>query len=391
MIYFIILILFIFLAFSFDVLKRKRLLTFFYILEAIILILLATFRYRVGGDSLAYYDMYANLPTFRELSQYGFNNLEYQPLWYVLNAFTKQISSDFSFFQFVQALIVNVSVFVIVKRYSKHRFTTVLFYYVFLYLYFNFEILRESIAVVIFLFAYPKLFKKKYLEYFFLVTIAFLFHASALFLFFVPILVFLLKKNIKVLTLLLIGIIVSASSFLIVQLLINFLPVNAIIINKLTYYTMLEFNSNGIIMGIFRLIPILSIIYLLNKMNYKNEMFVPLVNIYFILALLSFIVGGISRLLNYFNLYFFIIVVELIIYGFRKYYSRNIIYKSVAILLFMVLFVDKGYYYSRDMSVYNYGNEAYFYNRYIPYYSVFDPQIDITREHIYYNSMSNNY
>ena len=37
--------------------------------------------------------------------------------------------------------------------------------------------------------------------------------------------------------------------------------------------------------------------------------------------------------------------------------------------------------------MYNYGEEAYFYNRYVPYSSIFDHNKDHRRENIYYNFM----
>ena len=309
MIYFIYFVIFLFFAFNYDFLRKKGLENFFYILEAISLILLATLRFRVGGDSLTYEDNYEYLPTLNELFQFGFNSLEYQPLWYVLNALIRTVSDKFVLFQFVHALIINIPIFIFFHKYCKHKFTMVLFYFVFIYHYFNFEILRESIAVVIFLFALPKIFEKKYFTYYVLIAIAFLFHASAIFLFFIPLIIQFLKKDLSFSTLFIISILVILSANALVYLLINYLPVNEFIINKLELYSSLKINFNGIIMIFFQLTPIICIHYLLRKTNNTNQLTSFIINIYIILTVFSFTIAGSNRIMNYFKLFFFVVFI----------------------------------------------------------------------------------
>lgn len=375
----------------FDILKKDKLKNFFYVLEAIFLILLAACRFRVGGDALAYEDMYKYLPTMDELLRYGFSDLEYQPFWYLLNALIKLISDDFFFFQLAHALIINISIFIFFHRYCRHKFTMVLFYFIFLYPYFNFEILREAIAVVIFLYAYPKIFKKKYLKYYLMISVAFLFHASSIFLFFVPFIVVLFKRNIGSTNILIIGIIIALLSFSIVNLFIQYLPVNEVIIRRLDTYASLEFNLNGVIMGLFRLVPAFLAVYIIRKTGNKSELVASVINIYFILGILAFIVVGAYRLLNYFSIFYYIILVELILYGLKINFYHTLKGKIIKNVLFMLLFINIGYYYVRDMSKYNYGNDARFYNLYVPYNSVLYPEVDLRRENIFFNSMSGEY
>ena len=390
MIYFIYFVIFLFFAFNYDFLRKKGLENFFYILEAISLILLATLRFRVGGDSLTYEDNYEYLPTLNELFQFGFNSLEYQPLWYVLNALIRTVSDKFVLFQFVHALIINIPIFIFFHKYCKHKFTMVLFYFVFIYPYFNFEVLRESIAVVIFLFALPKIFEKKYFTYYVLIAIAFLFHASAIFLFFIPLIIQFLKKDLSFSTLFIISILVILSANALVYLLINYLPVNEFIINKLELYSSLKINFNGIIMIFFQLTPIICIHYLLRKTNNTNQLTSFIINIYIILTVFSFTIAGSNRIMNYFKLFFFVILVESIIFDLRINYLNNARLKLLSYILFLLMFVDIGNYYVRDMTKFNSGNKASFYNLYYPYNSVFYPMVDNRRENIYYNSMYDN-
>jgi len=392
MIYFIILILFSVLAYIYDINKVRAGKEFMYIIELLILISLAGFRYRVGGDSLAYEDDYQNLPTFSELIKYGFSDLPYQPLWYILNALTKSVSKNFFFFQLIHAIIINSCIFVFINKYCIHRFTFIVFYFIFLYPYFNFEILRESIAVVIFLFAFPLIQEKKYLRYYLLNILSFLFHPSALFLFIVPILYFLFKSNTNFLKLFFVGIIIILFSSIIVTTLIDHLPLNMFILAKLEGYTSLEININGIIVGLFNLLPVMGILYLLKKIPINNPNINVILSIYFILTLLSFIVEGSYRLLNYFSIFFYVILTDYIIYDIGKIYNaikiyRKGVYKGLQLFILLCIFINKGYYYTRDMSMYNYGEEAYCYNRYIPYNSIFYPTKDYRRENIYFNYM----
>jgi len=136
-----------------------------YVLECLTLICLAGFRFRVGGDSLSYEDSFFEIPDLKYLLDSDFSEKVYQPLWITLCSICKSFGS-FTLLQIVQAIIVNVGMFTIIKRYSQHRFSMVLVYYVIFYLYFNTEILRQAISIIIFLFAYPYLIRKKYLRYY---------------------------------------------------------------------------------------------------------------------------------------------------------------------------------------------------------------------------------
>ena len=107
----------------------------------------------------------------------------YQPFWYIFNAAIKSVYDDFTFFQFVHAIIVNTAIFYLIPKYTKKKFLGILVYFIFFYLYFNTEILREVLAIVFFLFAYPLIFKKKYIQYFLLCGCAYMFHAFAMFTF----------------------------------------------------------------------------------------------------------------------------------------------------------------------------------------------------------------
>lgn len=151
MIYLLILIYSLTLSFVYDfgnlrIGKKMNLLIVF-----MVLVSLSGFRYRIGGDSYFYIKMYEYLPTLPELSSIELGVSKLQPLWLLLNAISRTISPDFFVFQLLHALIVNSIIFYFFRKYTKYVFTAVLLYFIGFYGYFNFEILRESLAICVFL------------------------------------------------------------------------------------------------------------------------------------------------------------------------------------------------------------------------------------------------
>ena len=111
----------------------KRLSSFLYLIQYLVLVLFMTFRFRVGGDGLFYQNAFRYMPTLETITMADLNGNqnEYQPFWFILNAAVKSIYDDFTFFQFVHALIINTAFFVLINRYCKRRFLGVLVYYIF--------------------------------------------------------------------------------------------------------------------------------------------------------------------------------------------------------------------------------------------------------------------
>ncbi|MBS1504558.1 MAG: EpsG family protein, partial [Bacteroidetes bacterium] len=107
----------------------------------IVLVCIAGLRYRVGGDTLSYIDEYDEIPYFSQLLKYNFIGSRWDPLWVVFSSICRSINPDFVFLQCIHALIVNTIIFRFIKRNTQYRFTGILLYYMFAYLYFNMEIL----------------------------------------------------------------------------------------------------------------------------------------------------------------------------------------------------------------------------------------------------------
>lgn len=158
----------------------------------VILVCLAGLRFKVGGDTYNYMYTHELLPNLTNLFSTEVGVSKLQPLWLLFSAIAKSIGEDFYILQFLHAITVNAVIFIFIQKNTRFRHTGVFFYYFSLYPFFNFEILRESLAICCFLLSIPYFTDRKWIHYYLLVAAAFFFHLSAVFLFLLP-----LIRNIK--------------------------------------------------------------------------------------------------------------------------------------------------------------------------------------------------
>ena len=149
-------------------------------------ILLVGLRYRVGSDTLVYIWGYDRLPSWGELNWSEIWSYEFQPLYVLLCAIAKSISPDFTVLQILHAFIINSCIFYFIRKNTQYPFTGLFLYFFLYFFYFNTEILRESLAIGIFLLNYKNLENKRWLRFYCGVFVSVLFHFSALILVFFP-------------------------------------------------------------------------------------------------------------------------------------------------------------------------------------------------------------
>lgn len=186
MIYLCILLALALFALMHDVLNVREGRTISYWGGYVMLVCLAGFRFKVGGDTYNYMFTHELLPNLSTLFSAEVGIAKLQPLWLLFSATAKSIGEEFYILQFLHAITVNAVIFLFIDKNTKFRQTGIFFYYFSLYPFFNFEILRESLAVCCFLIAIPHYTNKNWIRYYFLITAAFLFHFSAIFLFLLP-------------------------------------------------------------------------------------------------------------------------------------------------------------------------------------------------------------
>lgn len=199
MVYILILLYIVFLVFRYDVQNLKEGKNANYQILWGIFVLVAGLSYHVGGDSIGYEYTFNSYRYVRSLSDvYDGNLLENskEPLWVLLNIVFSKVFGDFQFLKFAIALFFNTTVFWFVWKHSPKPFFSILLYAVILGFHLNFQVLRESVSIGVFLIAFDKLCgeKKKYFLYYLLVIVAFLFHRFAFAMLIVP-LFFLLRMK----------------------------------------------------------------------------------------------------------------------------------------------------------------------------------------------------
>lgn len=151
-----------------------------------ITIFIVGFRYKVGVDTYNYMYHYADVPLINNIEWNDLFAYNYQPLFLLLSSACKSINSDFYLFQLIHATIVNTIIFSFIRKNTSYTFTGYFIYLTTYFMYFNFEILKESLAVVVFLIGYQQLEKGKLFKFYLYVIIAFLFHISAIITIFFP-------------------------------------------------------------------------------------------------------------------------------------------------------------------------------------------------------------
>ena len=343
------------------------------------LIIVAGFRYHVGLDSIRLDKWYQSCPDIFDLS---FNFLKeerrYQPLWIILCSLLKTITPDFALLQIVQSGIVNVLIFSFIKKRTPYIFSSILIYYLLAYLVFNFEIMRESLAVAISLSAVSSLEKKQWVKFIFISLVAFGMHVSALIMLLFP-LIFSIRISIYHILFSLV-LVLSVSIFYAnyIDLLFAILSSNTDNISKsiLTYsYAGNIGNSLKYYISIYLngfLLPVW--FWYIRKTRFIEEYkYDSLVLMFMVFSLLGNQSVAFLRFSNYQLLFYVLLVAEVYQYALGK-----ISHRVVTGLLFCFL-VSFTFIYSMFKPVPFLG-EIYTYSRYYPYNSIMFKQADVDRE-----------
>lgn len=152
----------------------------------IILTYIASFAYMLGSDTPEYVYFYNHLVPISKLSSNIIEQYRYQPGFTIFCSIIKSISDNYLLFQIIHACLVNYVVFRFCNRYSCNPYISLLAYILINYLEFNFEIQRESLAVVCGLMAYEFYDRRKYIWAILCFFIAYYFHFSAIVLLLIP-------------------------------------------------------------------------------------------------------------------------------------------------------------------------------------------------------------
>ena len=274
------------------------------------LVVLMAFRYRIGIDTLTYMDKYQYVESIGNTTLSAIFS-EYEPLNGLLRSITKSFSDDFLLFQIVHVVLLNTLLARFILRHTDKILLGLFFYFLLAGIYFNTEILRESLAVAVFLNAYDFLLKKKWIQYYLCAFIALGFHTSALITFIIPFIRH-FKAN-KFFILVLIGFAISLMVFAPqLQLIALYLSPEAA--SKVLFYLdtfNFDFNFNRYLVGLSRDIILPFILLHLYKKKVgenKYEGIICLSILFSVGSMLFPVLFG--RLTNYFLFYYIILLAE---------------------------------------------------------------------------------
>ena len=366
-------------VFIFDINKQSENKGFFIFLCFFLLVVMASLRYRVGGDSLSYEDYYDQMPELNTYIEYlDFNPLAYQPLWLLLVAFCRTVSNEYYFFQIVHAVIFNFSLYFFIQKYTHYIFSTLLLMFCSLmYFYYSFEIQRESLALAVFFFNIENLEKKRWFRYYILALISFMFHISAVFLFILPFFrkVELTKK--VIFGLFFFAVVLFFLKGIIFSLITPFLILEAMK-NKAEVYSEMTFSLTGFL-AFFSVRVLLLMPFLLYRLSLKVKQFAWLDFSFLFLSILSQYFVGFERLLNYLFLIYFILFINFIYecksLEFDPFFKKIVIAISIIHIFFIL-----------DFKLFH-RNPAgqHYYSLFYPYETIFFPVDNREREDYYFN------
>lgn len=142
--------------------------------------------YEIGGDIQRYMAWYTE--NVKPLDAFSFDDFRYEPLFCLIISFFKTIGLSWFVVYAIIILFINYSIFSFGKKYITHFFTFILLYFLLHFYEINFEPIRQSVAMGLFLLAIPFLEEGKIRKYCLLIVIAIGFHISAVFTLLLPLL-----------------------------------------------------------------------------------------------------------------------------------------------------------------------------------------------------------
>lgn len=350
-----------------DVLNVREGRTVSYWGSYLILVSVAGLRYKVGGDTYNYMYMHEFLPNLGSLFSVDVGSEKLQPLWLIFSAAAKSIADDFYILQFLHAITVNAIIFKFVWNNTRFRHTGILLYSFSLFPYFNFEILRESLAICCFLVSIRYYASNNLIRYYFLTTLAFLFHFSAVFLFLLP---FIKKFKLKV-TGLLILFLMSALLNPVVMAAMNSTIAAQLVGFAIGGYESYSYTFFGLISILiyYLLVPLVLTWVTQNKLKVCTQ-YAGVARNGLVVAACIPLFFIFYRFFNYFSVLYLLMACETIHGIAREKMFRNIKLIVLPFLFCLTVIFYAGKYF-QDTSYL--AESSRWYNRWYPYHSIFDP------------------
>lgn len=181
---------------NYDIIGKKRNKRIWEYVVVFILILVSGLRNHVGSDSMVYeYTFYNDIGLLNTFFK-GRDIVDLrEPGWEFIMSFCKTLFGSFVAVQIIHAIILNLLLYSFFKKTTDKVFTALLISFLVIWFEFNFESLRQSLCVALFLNSLFLLKEKKFIKYVFISIIAFSIQNFSIFIFLVaPLFIFSPKK-----------------------------------------------------------------------------------------------------------------------------------------------------------------------------------------------------
>ena len=309
----------------------------------LIMSIICGLRYNVGTDYFIYTKMYNNIKSFPRVEFF------FQRLILFMNS----IGLNSTHFFLVTSLLITVISYTAIKRNSKYPAESLFLYITLGYYAFQFNVIRQSLAIGIVLYATKYMYDKKFFKYLFLVLCASLCHTTALIM--IPI-YFLANINWdkKLKMIIMISMLVLSFAYEpIINLVIKYFPKYAVYLNINNY----TFDSAGLGTYLILFFNMIMFGFILKnekkliKYNQRNKLYINLVLFSFLFSFLGLNNTVMIRPGYYLSIYLVFILPDLYRVCKLKVKSTN----SMILIIFFLLY---------------YMIHLYFFNNMIPYKAI---------------------
>ena len=338
------------------------------------LVLIIGLRYKVGGDTYNYMTYFAWSP---ELTYWEpFDASGFEPGFSLLTSAIKTLSDNLYVYQTIISFLQTFMLMVFIRRNTPYKFLALLLLYVSMYLYFSTEVVREALAIGGLLLAYPLLEKKKYVRYYIVCLLLLTLHSSAIICFFLPLLRN-LKLDMKFIIYIFLFIVLGFGMATVMQRLGSYFIFQKLL--RYFEYSNVGYAWSGLRFIYFSILP-LWFLYLSKKRLRVNVKYENIICFQILMGIgLWFVPIVFQRLINYTIVFYLVSLAHVTGTCLRDTQYRRMIsvnaYKSrcqfVNMLLVCTILAHSSYYVHLN-----------FYERYIPYHSVFDP-VDVPEREKY--------
>lgn len=338
----------------------------------ITLVLIFGLRYKVGGDTYNYMSYFMRAPTLSSWKPVDVSLFE--PGFTLFTSIIKTYSDNIYVYQTIISAIITFLLMSFVKRNTTYKYLAMILIYISMYLYYSTEVIRESLAVCLLLTFYPLLNAKKYVLYYILCVFLLTLHSSAIICMLLPLFNG-LRFNGKFVLYIICFILAGAFLHFIMDRMADYQVFHKL--SRYSEHSYVGYAWSGLRFIYFSLIPMLTL-YLCKTTFHLQIKYENVICLQILMGFgLWFVPIVFQRLINYTIIFYLVALADVLgtVFRDRRYRIRlNLKVRSsrtqlANMLLIFTLITHMSYYVHLN-----------FYERYIPYHSVFDPVDEPIRE-----------